>query len=43
MKINVREYRRASKNRQSRETGNIVYTRDRMKINVREYRRGKQK
>jgi hypothetical protein len=45
MKINVREYRRASKNRKSRETGNIGYTRTRhrMKINVREYRRGKQK
>jgi xanthine/uracil permease len=27
--INVREYRRANKNRQSRETGNIGYTRRR--------------
>jgi hypothetical protein len=32
-----------SKNRKSRETGNIGYTRYRMKTNVREYRRGKEK
>jgi hypothetical protein len=38
--INVREYRRGSEKRQSRQTGNIGYT---GQINVREYRRGKTK
>jgi hypothetical protein len=32
----------ATKNGQSRETGNIVYTRHRAKINVKENRRGNQ-
>jgi hypothetical protein len=41
-KINTREYRRGNKKGQSRETGNIWYTRH-IQINVREYRRGIEK
>ena len=37
---NVRESRRGNEKEQSRETGNIGYTRQ---INVREYRRGKKR
>jgi hypothetical protein len=37
---NVREYRRGNEKEQSRETGNIGYTRQ---INVREYGRGNEK
>ena len=38
--VNVREYRRGNKKGQSRETGNIGYTK---RIKVREYRRGNKK
>jgi hypothetical protein len=37
---NVRESRRGNEKKQTRETGNIGYTRQ---INVREYRRGKKR
>jgi hypothetical protein len=40
--INVREYGRDNQKGETRETGNIGYTRHRMKINVREYRRDNQ-